>query len=144
MAEAAGFVLGAIPILIEVIKAYNSTYNTLHSMRHYSREVERIRKQYERQKQFFENECHLLLKSALPASSKDTDAMVDNLEHRLWTENSLIRKVDALLKNNRKLGIDIASDIRATLEDVKSHLRCFDVVERQSRPVEILDCTLNN
>jgi hypothetical protein len=136
MAEViAGLALGALPIIIEAMKAYKTTYGTLHTMRNYSREVERLRKQYERQKQFFENECQLLLLSTMPKNAENADAMIQNLEHHMWREMSLNTSVEKLLNNNLDTCKGIVVDIREALAEVETRLKCFDTIKGQQTPV---------
>ncbi|KAK4442280.1 hypothetical protein QBC34DRAFT_453209 [Podospora aff. communis PSN243] len=51
--EPVSLALGIIPVLGGSVKIYKSTHSKLKNFRHYSREVDRVRKLFDRQKHFF-------------------------------------------------------------------------------------------
>lgn len=134
MAEAAlGLALGVLPIIIEAIKAYESTYDKIKTFRQVSREVGRLLKKFERQMQFFENECHLLLRLVLKNDGWKAKEMMENPAHHLWTDHDLHNRVTELLNNNYGTCKSIAEEIKISLDGLEEELIYLDKVVNQQR-----------
>ncbi|OCL12355.1 hypothetical protein AOQ84DRAFT_373151 [Glonium stellatum] len=133
MAEAAiGLVLGVLSVMIEAIKAYERNYDKITTLRAVSREVGRLLKKFERQKQFFENECHLLLRLVLKNDNQKARKMIENSAHHLWTEHGLDSQVEEPLSNNYGTCTGIVQDTKVALSELGEVLKSFEkVVNRQ-------------
>ena len=131
--EIAGLTL---PLLIETIKTYRLVYEKVHTYRNWSKEVERIRARFLTQREFFLNECHLLLLDAVDddASAK---AMLEDLSHSNWSDPNLIGRVDERLSKNRKLGLLIIQSTREALEEIRLELQPFDQISENRIAVGI-------
>ena len=134
MAEAAlGLAFGVLPIITEAIKAYKSTYDKIKTFRQVSREVGRLLKKFERQMQFFENECHLLLRLVLKNDGWKAKEMMENPAHHLWTDHDLHNRVTGLLNNNYGTCKSIAEEIKISLDGLEEELTYLDKVVNQQR-----------
>ena len=135
--EAAGLFLGVLPVVIEAVKAYHTTCEKIQIFRHYSREVERIRKQFRVRQRMFLNECHLLLQ--LVVDDDVTKAMLGDFEHSLWRDKDLNNQLNNYLSDSYQSCKDIVEDTQTILEDVGEELRCFDVIASEKLKVKLDD-----
>lgn len=133
--DPASLSLGLIPIIGGSIKLYRASQSRLKTFRHYSGEVNRVRKQFERQRQFFLNEVHLALRLVVDDESLVRE-MVDDGNHPQWKSQSLGRTMlQRLNENNCEVLNEIVGDIGKTIKDVKEGLKCFDCLEEARREV---------
>lgn len=129
--------LGVIPLLGGSIKLYRASQSRLRTFRHYSREVDRVRKEFERQRQFFVNEVHLSLRLVIEDESL-VQEMVDDGNHLQWRSRSLERTMsDRFDANNCQVLNEIVDDIGKTISAVKDGLECFDCLEDARREVRL-------
>jgi hypothetical protein len=127
--------LGIIPLLGGSIKLYRASRSRLKTFHHYSREVDRVRRQFERQRQFFLNEVHLALRLIIEDESL-VQEMVDNGDHLRWRSQSLERTMlDRFNANNCQVLNGIVDDIGKTISAVQEGLECFDCLEEARRKV---------
>ncbi len=127
--------LGIIPLLGGSIKLFRASQSRLKTFRHYSREVDRVRKQFERQRQFFLNEVHLALRLAIDDESLVQD-MVDDGHHLQWQSRSLERTMLERFKaNNCQVLNEIVNDIKNTISATQEGLECFECLEEARREV---------
>lgn len=134
--EVVGLFLGVLPVVIEAVKAYHTTCEKIQIFRHYSREVERILKQFRVRQRMFLNECHLLLQ--LVVDDDGTKAMLGDFEHSLWRDKDLNNQLNNYLSDSYKSCKDIMEDTQTILEDVGEELRCFDVITSEKLKGESL------
>ncbi|KAK3390129.1 hypothetical protein B0H63DRAFT_507537 [Podospora didyma] len=121
--------LGIIPLIGGSIKMYRASQSRLRAFRHYSREIDRVRKQFERQRQFFLNEVHLSLRLVVDDEAL-VEEMVDDGEHPKWQSRSLEdAMVDRFHANNCRVLNEIVDDIGKTINSVQEGLECFDCLE---------------
>jgi hypothetical protein len=135
--EVAGLFLGVLPVVIEAVKAYHTTYKKIQNFRHYSREVERIQKQFRVRQRMFLNECHLLLQ--LVVDDDVTKAMLGDFEHSLWRDKDLNNQLNNYLSDSYQSCKDIVEDTQIILEDVGEELRCFDIIASEKLKVKLDD-----
>ncbi|KKP02601.1 hypothetical protein THAR02_05289 [Trichoderma harzianum] len=99
------------------VNVYKSVRAKFKIFCHYSAEVERIRKLFGAQRDYFLNEIELVLRLVL----QDQDmvkAMMKDPAHTEWHAHRLEKKLEALLERNLMSLIDIANDINdTTLKD---------------------------
>jgi len=126
--EPVSLTLGIVPILGGSVKLYKSTYSKLKTARHFSREVDRIRRQFERQKHFFLNEIRLLLRLALDNESLIQE-MVEDGAHEKWQSPRLNRALRDRLGDNCSVLEEIAEDVTKTINNTEEGLECFDWLE---------------
>lgn len=122
--------LGIVPLLGGSLKVYKSTYSKLKTFRHYSREVDRVRKHFDRQRQFFLNEVHLVLRLVLDDECLVQD-MIEDGTHEKWKSRSLDDDmVDRLGDNTRSLK-EIIEDIQVIITDLQKGLECFNCLDEE-------------
>jgi hypothetical protein len=127
--------LGIIPLLGGSLKMYKSTYAKLKLFRHYSREVDRVRRQFTRQKQFFSNEICLLLKFTLHDDSLVSD-MVRNDGHHSWHSVSVEMRMKRYFgADNCSVLKDIVQEVGQIITESEKELECFDCLKKQQRKV---------
>ena len=136
-AEVAGLFFGVLPVVIEAVKAYHTTCEKIRIFQHYSREVERIQKQFRVRQRMFLNECHLLLQ--LVVDDDVTKAMLGDFEHSLWRDKSLNNQLNNYLSDSYQSCKDIVEDTQTILEDVGEELRCFDAIASEKLKVKLDD-----
>lgn len=128
--------LGIVPLLGGSLKVYKSTYSKLKTFRHYSREVDRVRKHFDRQRQFFLNEVHLVLRLVLDDECLVQD-MIEDGTHEKWKSRSLDDDmVDRLGDNTRSLK-EIIEDIQVIITDLQKGLECFNCLDEERLHVRI-------
>lgn len=128
--------VGVVPLLGGSLKVYKSTYSKLKTFRHYSREVDRVRKHFDRQRQFFLNEVHLVLRLVLDDESLVQD-MVEDGRHEKWKSPSLDNDmVDRLGDNTRSLK-EIIEDIQVIITNLQKGLECFNCLDEEKQHVRI-------
>lgn len=145
MAEPLGIVsasLGLVPILVEAIRGYRTLRETLRFIQTCTRNLDAIHNRLEVQKTLFQNECHLLLETALKDhGGKHPEviaAMVDDPEHIGWQDESLTGLLEACFGDRHSQSYTsctkaIISMKKAQL-DVEQQLAVFDPLrtEKQS------------
>ena len=90
-------------------------------------------KKFERQMQFFENECHLLLRLVLKNDGWKAKEMMENPAHHLWTDYDLHNRMTGLLNNNYGTCKSITEEIKISLDGLEEELTYLDKVVNQQR-----------
>lgn len=132
--DVASIALALPPLLGIAIQACKSAHKKFKIFRHYSREIARLRKHFERQQHFFVNECYLLLRSAID-NEAIIEAMLDDAEHSRWQGKWLESRLRQGLAKNYLVCHDIVEDIRAAMEELQSEFCCFDELASRRRKV---------
>lgn len=116
--EAAGLVLGVIPL---VIKGLNTYREILSSVRNARRDLGYLILDLETERQILQNTCEILLKGIVPDSvlddliekpfAKDWETYNNEVQLRLWRSSNVFKEHigemrEAALEMQRKLGID--------------------------------------
>ena len=127
--EPISLTLGIIPLLGVSLKVYRSAYSKLKVFRRYSREVTRVHKHFERQRQFFINETRLILRSIVRDEGLLKE-MVEDGRHSAWSSTDLEKEVQTCLGDNCRIFREIVEDIGATINEVQEGLECFDDIDR--------------
>ncbi|KAK1759053.1 hypothetical protein QBC47DRAFT_336709 [Echria macrotheca] len=120
--------LGIVPILGGSVKLYKSAHSKLKIARHFSREVDRIRRQFDRQKQFFLNEIRLLLRLVLDDESLIQEMVADG-GHERWQSPRLNRALLDRLGDNCCVLEEVAEDVTKIINHAEEGLECFDRLE---------------
>lgn len=128
--EPVSLALGVLPLLGGAIKAYKSAHKKFKVFRHYSREIARLRKHIDRQRQFFVNESHLLLRAAIDDEAI-IESMLEDAEHARWRSKWLESRLREHLAKNYAVCQDIVIEIEAAMGDLQQELRCFDELALQ-------------
>lgn len=87
MAEAVGFVLGILPLVVSAVEHYDDIMGPVRRFRKFSSKVQRLCDELEIERTIFFTECLLLLTAI---TTRDTaTAMLDDSNHPLWEDNEL-------------------------------------------------------
>ncbi len=132
--EPVSLALGILPLLSEVLKLYNATNSKLKIFRHYSRAIDRARKQFERQRQFFLNETNLVLRLA-NINTCEVREMVGDLDHPEWCSPDLKNDLEQCLGRNNALIVGIIEDIEYIITQWQEGMECFQCLEEQRQEV---------
>ncbi|KAF5974208.1 hypothetical protein FCOIX_8414 [Fusarium coicis] len=126
--EPVSLALGIIPIVGGSLKAYKSIHSKLKTFRHYSREVDRVRKYFDRQRQFFLNEVHFVLRMALDDEVLVQEMVADGA-HSEWHSHRLESAIVESFGDNSGALMEIFEDVRTIINDVQMALECFSCLE---------------
>ncbi|KAI8946788.1 hypothetical protein F4801DRAFT_563256 [Xylaria longipes] len=109
-------------------------YTNFKGFCHYSREVRRARKRFDRQRQFFRNEIHLLLRPVLEDESA-VKSMLDNPSHKTWESQQLEDALKEHLGQNYGTCLDVIEEIGSSNQELVEFMECFNELdsERQKR-----------
>ncbi|PTB64676.1 hypothetical protein BBK36DRAFT_140979 [Trichoderma citrinoviride] len=133
--------LGILPTIGNAIDVYKSIRVKFKIFCHYSAEVERIRKRFGAQRDFFLNEVELVLRLAL----QDQDIIKDMIKdpaHNQWEANSLQEKLESVLGRNARSMTDIVNDIEESMQALRRAFQCFTPLEEEQKRVRIQPNTI--
>lgn len=131
--EVSGLVFGVIPLVLEAVKNYRKVCNTLHTFRHYSREVRRTEKQFNVCRQIFLNECNLLLQ--IVAGENYAHDMLADATHDFWRRAQLEEDLNKSLSDGYEACKIIITETRDMLGLLEENLSSFDVLVRHKQRV---------
>ncbi|KAI0856731.1 hypothetical protein F4860DRAFT_491810 [Xylaria cubensis] len=129
--------LAILPLAGGTIKVYGGLHKKFKTFCHYSREVSRARKRFDRQQQFFRNEIHLLIRHVL----KDECAiqtMLDNPSHNKWESQELEDGLKEHLGQNYGICLDTIEEISSSNEELVEIMECFNSIESQRQKGELM------
>ncbi|KAK6440584.1 hypothetical protein LTR95_003189 [Oleoguttula sp. CCFEE 5521] len=123
--EVTGVVLGAVPIIIEALKAWKTVTRTLRTFRGYSKEVKRVHDRLRVQRCLFDNEIETLLRSTT-LTADDVQAMLDDPLDSGWTSPITKREIGVVLSKNANVYADLMQSILGELGSLQRKLSIFD------------------
>ncbi|KAL7807032.1 hypothetical protein V8C44DRAFT_338179 [Trichoderma aethiopicum] len=129
--------LGILPMVGNAVNVYKSVRAKFKVFCHYSAEVERIRKKFGAQRDYFLNEVELVLRLVLQDQDVIKDMMKDPA-HDHWKATSLERKLEAVLGRNMTSLTDIVNDITASMAALQKAFQCFTPLEEEQKRDEQL------
>ncbi|OTA07870.1 hypothetical protein A9Z42_0087970 [Trichoderma parareesei] len=129
--------LGVLPMVGNAVNVYKSVRVKFKIFCHYSAEVERIRKKFGAQRDYFLNEIELVLRLILQDQDVIKDMMKDPA-HDQWKAHSLEKKLEAVLGRNMASLIDIVNDIRESMAALQRAFQCFTPLEEEQKRDEQL------
>lgn len=131
--EAAGLVLGVLPLLISAAEHYEDVFRPFKRYRKYAPELKLYQQQLETQKTIFRNECHLLL--ATLTGSQTAKGMLKESKHPSWVDLELDARFGRQLGDSGSTCKTIIELIRGKLEEIEEETEKFGFVIQQSTPV---------
>lgn len=139
MAEAAGLVLGVIPLIISALENYDSIFQPVKVFTStYQAEVERFRGQLKMERNRFREECKWLLKSVL--ASDHTQVMVKDAQHPLWHNyHSLDAELRVRLDENYETCEAALKAIVDVLGRILDDTKNIDILMKEVRLILIFD-----
>ncbi|KAL7934247.1 hypothetical protein V8C35DRAFT_302121 [Trichoderma chlorosporum] len=121
-----------LPMVGNSVNVYKSVRAKFKIFCHYSAEVERLRKLFGAQRDYFLNEVELVLRLVL--QDQDTiKAMMKDPAHAKWQAHSLEKQLEALLGRNTMSLIDIVSDINKSIARLQKAFQCFAPLEEEQK-----------
>ncbi|RYC56811.1 hypothetical protein CHU98_g9403 [Xylaria longipes] len=105
-------------------------YTNFKGFCHYSREVRRARKRFDRQRQFFRNEIHLLLRPVLEDESA-VKSMLDNPSHKTWESQQLEDALKEHLGQNYGTCLDVIEEIGSSNQELVEFMECFNELDSE-------------
>ena len=120
--------LGILPLAGGAIKIYKSIRSKLKIFCHYSSEIERLRKRFGRQRDYFLNEIELLIGLTVDDQAL-VKAMIKDPDHSKWHCPALDKALRARMERNFDSLEGIIDDITATMEQFQDEFRCFEPLE---------------
>ncbi|KAI1379209.1 hypothetical protein F4677DRAFT_361736 [Hypoxylon crocopeplum] len=136
MSDPVSLTLAITPLVIEVVKGFQTLKTKLNIFSHYSREVKRIQSSFLIQRDFFQSECEILLKKA----AVDTSQANELFEARQVNEASreLVNALSKYLGRRHEAFETTFKDIRSSLQSLQGELESFDEIDRKRQKGEPL------
>jgi hypothetical protein len=130
MADPVSLALGLAPIVGGIVKSYQVVYRKLRVFGRAHREVDRIRKQLDRQRHVFVNETHLLLRLVIDDDEEQIEAMVSDGDHEQWTSPKLSRLFQTCFTRSSESFREIVEDVGANMNYLLKELECFEGLDQ--------------
>ncbi|ETS81699.1 hypothetical protein PFICI_06701 [Pestalotiopsis fici W106-1] len=135
--DPASLALAILPLALTAIKGYSILHKRMKIFCHYSREIRRLRKHLNRQRQFFHNELHLMIQIALKDDHTVQD-MMENPAHWKWECHDLERSLRSLLGQNYETCLEVIEEISSTVRELQDEMESFNEVESLRQDGELL------
>lgn len=126
--EVAGLAFGVLPVLVNVLQSYATVHETLHTFRHYSSEVKRVKTQLNIQKTAFEN-CYSQLQ--ILTAGADRVYLATNFRRERYIEEHLNRRID-----DTNIAIrGVIENTQDELSGMQKDLDAFSILKREKQQV---------
>lgn len=132
--------LGVLQVTGTALKISSLIYQKVKIFRNYSREVKRVLKGVDRQRQNFIHEIHLFLRQA-QQNEDNIEQMLDDTEHPLWKDDELQLGLDAAFGKSLGTCRDIIEEIGSILRSLQAELSCFDGIGETCTKVNLDNIT---
>lgn len=86
--EVTALVFGILPVVIEIVKSYETARERLHTLRHHCRAIQRIQVKFRVEESSFRNECRLLLRLVIE-DGQDLHQMLSNTTDSRWRDRGI-------------------------------------------------------
>jgi hypothetical protein len=120
--EIAGLALGAIPIVIEILKSYRTTRDRFDAFRTYTHVANEVQLSYTTAAACFSNDCQFLLQTVVE-DGHTVSQMIADAEHAAWLDPQLEKRFRSFLGTDYSLFGQIITLIRDILRDTKEALK---------------------
>jgi hypothetical protein len=131
--EAAGFVLGILPLIISTAEHYEDVFRPFERYRKFAIELDLYQQQLRTQKTIFRNECRLLL--ATLTNRQTVKDMLKEGKHPSWEDPDLNERFSIQLGDSGAACKNIINLIQGKLKEVEEKTENFGSVIQQSIPV---------
>jgi hypothetical protein len=128
---------GILPMIGNSVNVYKSVRAKFKIFCHYSAEVERIRKLFGAQRDYFLNEVELVLRLVLDDQHTVVKDMMKDPDHDEWRAHGHGRKVEARLGRNMMPLVDIINDIKESISALQKAFQCFAPLEDEQKRVRM-------
>ncbi|KAL1613242.1 hypothetical protein SLS60_001474 [Paraconiothyrium brasiliense] len=123
--EVAGLIFGIVPVVVEILKSYNSAKERLKSFTNHVQVVRDVQLRYRVAATNFANDCQLLLKAVIE-SAHELSQMIDNPNHSGWQDPSLEGRLRKYLGRDCQIFEEVVIRIRDVLRDTAAQLSKVD------------------
>ena len=121
--EAAGVLLGVLPLLVSAIEHYDDVLRPLQRFKDYAPELSRFQRRILAQKTIFRSQCQLLL---VPITDHETaNDMLDGPKHQEWSSKHLKAKLEQQLGYSAKACAETIKDIEDQLSIIQEKAEGF-------------------
>lgn len=127
MADPFSITLGVLQLTGAALKVSSIICRKIRIFRNYSREVKRVLKGFERQRQNFVHEVHLCLRQAQQPDN-DILQMLDDANHPNWTSRELQLELETAFGARLDACRDTIEEIGSILNSLQGELVCFDEI----------------
>ncbi|KAJ5964877.1 uncharacterized protein N7479_004753 [Penicillium vulpinum] len=127
--EIPGLVFGVLPVFVQVLQSYRNIHDTLHTFRHYSREVKRIKNRFRVQQQNFQNEYSLLQYVIAGEDGEDDLQATWTSDHTARRKALLEEHLNKRIDDSYETFTDIVNDTKKELDEMEESLKAFSVLK---------------
>lgn len=131
--EAAGFVLGVLPLLISAAEHYDEAFRPFERYRKFAPELKLYQQQLRIQQVIFRTECHWLL--ATLTSNEIARDMLREGRHPSWMDPDLDEKLAKQLGDSGAACKSIINLMQTNLRSVEKETQGFGLAIQESIPV---------
>ncbi|KAK0664048.1 hypothetical protein DIS24_g517 [Lasiodiplodia hormozganensis] len=122
--EVAGLVLGALPLIVEALKAYSNGISTIGTYLRYELPLKTLHMDLSVEYTLYQNACERLLEG-LVDDNDEREALLQEPGGRAWRNPDLERKLQQRLSKTYSIFNDIMQEIHLAVLKIKELLR-FD------------------
>lgn len=128
MAEAAGLILGVLPLVVEVAKNYKKVHQLYDRYKNCGPEFAEFQRRLQVEQTSFYNEVQILLASLtnLDTASK----LIDQDSHPLLSDPEIVDKFSQHLGNSEQICVDTVEAVRGKLSAMKTYIEARTPVSR--------------
>lgn len=123
--EVAGLIFGVLPVIIQIIKSYETTCERLHTFRVHARAIQRIQVRFRVQQSSFRNECRHLLRLVIH-DDEELQATLEDRTHSRWRDGQLNEQFQICLGDEYDSCETILKEIQQLLKEIGEDLSRFD------------------
>ncbi|KAL1638680.1 hypothetical protein SLS58_008712 [Diplodia intermedia] len=120
--EVAGLVLGALPLIVEVLKAYSSGASTIRRYIRYQRPLKSLSTELGIEYVLYQNACERLL-DGLVDDNTEREALLQKPGGPAWKNQELERKLQKRLSKGYPFFVDTVKDIELAVSDLMKLLK---------------------
>ena len=117
MAEAAGFVLAVLPLLVSAAESYRKCIQPIERFLRFDSHVRRFQIDFSVQKTIFRNQCLILLKEVV--ENEIATRMLQDATHPSWQDRDLDDELSNQLEDSKEALIAILYSIESILKDLE-------------------------
>jgi hypothetical protein len=122
--EVAGLALGAIPVLIEAIKAYRDAQDKIQTFKQSTKQLQIVDAQFRVCRLNFLNECRLLLDLIL-SNQELSKEMIRDVNHPLWEDKHVRLQFEDILKEHVDACTTIVLNTQLVVQEIDTRLLKF-------------------
>jgi hypothetical protein len=121
--EIAGLVFGVIPIVVEILKSYNTAKRRLKTFSRHVEVADDIQTRFDVASAHFNNDCRLLLQATIadPNEVPEIEEMMDDPTHKSWQEQG--KYIDQQLRKLMDKDYELCGKIVTRLRDILCETR---------------------